>query len=218
LCHEERKGETVFPGAVSDEARAVGEVNNLAAELCRFYGIAVTPQTVLGHGEVQANLGIAQNGKWDPMALPWEPTWDPSVVGTHLRSMVANALEGRDSPDEQPAHVSISLFGAAIVAGVVVDGAVLVPVAAVADLGFANRRSLRHLDIKAPAKSNGLQITQVAGGEYVRSDDLSRVLGANLKWNATNHQMDVSRVDEPTTAGTSRRRTVPRNRGRKKAT
>jgi N-acetyl-anhydromuramyl-L-alanine amidase AmpD len=38
----------------------------VAAELCQFYGIPVTPQTVLGHGEVERHLGIDQARKWDP--------------------------------------------------------------------------------------------------------------------------------------------------------
>ena len=37
--------------------------------------------TVLGHGEVQRNLGIKQRSKWDPMVLPWAPTRKPAAVG-----------------------------------------------------------------------------------------------------------------------------------------
>lgn len=43
------------------------------AQLCAFYKIKVTPQTVLSHGEVQGTLGIAQNGKWDYTRLSWAP-------------------------------------------------------------------------------------------------------------------------------------------------
>jgi hypothetical protein len=43
------------------------------AQLCAFYKIKVTPTTVLSHGEVQANLGIAQDGKWDYTRLSWAP-------------------------------------------------------------------------------------------------------------------------------------------------
>lgn len=35
------------------------------ASLCQRYGIAVNDKTVLTHAEVQTNLGIKQNGKWD---------------------------------------------------------------------------------------------------------------------------------------------------------
>jgi hypothetical protein len=42
--------------------------------LCRRYGIAVTPQTVLSHAEVQGTLGIRQRGKWDVSRLAFDPT------------------------------------------------------------------------------------------------------------------------------------------------
>ncbi|TCR60927.1 peptidoglycan-binding protein [Bosea sp. BK604] len=49
----------------------------VVADLCRRYGIPVTPKTVLSHAEVQANLGIKQKGKWDIARL----AFDPSIVG-----------------------------------------------------------------------------------------------------------------------------------------
>lgn len=62
------------------------------AQLCAFYGIAVTPLTVLGHGEVQKNLGRPQSGKWDPMRLPFRPELTASQVGNLLREQVAQRL------------------------------------------------------------------------------------------------------------------------------
>lgn len=47
------------------------------ADLCKRYGIPVTPQTVLSHAEVQGTLGIKQSGKWDIARL----SFDPSVKG-----------------------------------------------------------------------------------------------------------------------------------------
>lgn len=49
----------------------------LNAKLCKQYRIAVTPTTVLSHAEVQKNLRIPQNGKWDFSRL----SFDPSVIG-----------------------------------------------------------------------------------------------------------------------------------------
>ena len=37
----------------------------VTASVCKRYGIAVTDKSVLTHAEVQTNLGIKQNGKWD---------------------------------------------------------------------------------------------------------------------------------------------------------
>jgi N-acetyl-anhydromuramyl-L-alanine amidase AmpD len=59
----------------------------VAADLCRTYNIPVSPTTVLQHGEVQDNLGVAQSGKWDICRLPWE-TWDKDKVGDDFRSRV----------------------------------------------------------------------------------------------------------------------------------
>lgn len=87
-------------------------MTKVMAELCQFYRIPVTPTTVLGHGEVQVNLGKPQNGKWDPMILPWDPNMSRTQVGTFLRSMVQNFLEGGiDEPEETLASVTILIRG-----------------------------------------------------------------------------------------------------------
>ncbi|HEY0368743.1 MAG TPA: peptidoglycan-binding domain-containing protein, partial [Chthoniobacterales bacterium] len=72
-------------------------LSSVAADLCEFYNIAVTPKTLLGHGEVQDNLGIRQRGKWDPLVLPWDPTtFDLSktrrAVGDLLRAQITAKL------------------------------------------------------------------------------------------------------------------------------
>ncbi len=74
-------------------------MSQVVADLCEFYRIPVTPTTVLGHGEVQDNLGITQRGKWDPLVLPWDSsTFDVSktrhVVGNLLRAQVTAQLGG----------------------------------------------------------------------------------------------------------------------------
>ena len=65
----------------------------VAAELCKKYKIAVTPTTVLGHGEVQKNVGVLQNGKWDPMKLSFAATLSKADVGTKLRTEVKAHLD-----------------------------------------------------------------------------------------------------------------------------
>lgn len=42
------------------------------SQLCVFYGIQVTPETVLSHAEVQGTLGIKQAGKWDFTRLAFD--------------------------------------------------------------------------------------------------------------------------------------------------
>lgn len=63
-----------------------------AADLCLKYGIRVSPETVLQHGEVQTQLGIAQDGKWDICKLPWQPQWSTTQVGDDFRQRVTKYL------------------------------------------------------------------------------------------------------------------------------
>jgi hypothetical protein len=69
----------------------------VAADLCEHYDIPVTRETVLGHGEVQKNLGIPQRQKWDPMALPWDTNFQKpanyAAVGDMFRARVRAALK-----------------------------------------------------------------------------------------------------------------------------
>lgn len=63
----------------------------VAADLAKKYRITVSSQTVLQHGEVQDNLGIAQSGKWDICALPWA-SMSKDAVGDEFRSLVEARL------------------------------------------------------------------------------------------------------------------------------
>ena len=66
---------------------------DVVAQLCKRYDIACTPTTVLGHGEVEANLGIDQEDKWDPMKLPFDAGKSKAQVGTLLRQQVSALLD-----------------------------------------------------------------------------------------------------------------------------
>lgn len=58
------------------------------AQLCKAYDIPVSSTTVLGHGEVEKNIGIKQEGKWDPMKLSFAPNLTKAQVGSRLRDEV----------------------------------------------------------------------------------------------------------------------------------
>jgi hypothetical protein len=78
----------------------------LLIDLCEQYNIAVTPQTVLTHAEVQGTLGIAQSGKWD---VTWLPGMDhaghPSAVGDLLRQKIRDARRApSDKQDTTPPY------------------------------------------------------------------------------------------------------------------
>jgi hypothetical protein len=72
----------------------------VVAGLCRAYAIPCTPVTVLAHGEVEERLGIAQRGKWDPLALPWRPELPKRAVADLFRSRVAALLADLPAPPE----------------------------------------------------------------------------------------------------------------------
>jgi len=69
---------------------------------------------VLGHGEVQINLGITQKGKWDPMVWPWNPAKTRAQVGAALRNQVAAALAklGRSASAVRAAPIPIAVAAA----------------------------------------------------------------------------------------------------------
>lgn len=85
----------------------------VAAQLCHRYGLAVTPETVLGHGEVERILHVPQRAKWDPLVLPWRPELDQLAVGEAFRDEVRAALHLTDEV-EAPVELATDLDGLAL--------------------------------------------------------------------------------------------------------
>jgi N-acetyl-anhydromuramyl-L-alanine amidase AmpD len=66
---------------------------DLVAALCKRYAIAVTDKTVLTHAEVQTNLGIRQNGKWDIAKLSFgKGLMTAKACGDDFRARVQKAM------------------------------------------------------------------------------------------------------------------------------
>lgn len=86
-------------------------MSQVVAELCDFYDIPVTQTTVLGHGEVAKNLGINQDGKWDPMVLPWETSLTKKHVGDTFRKLVKDKMTGPTRAPETPASITAVIMG-----------------------------------------------------------------------------------------------------------
>jgi len=82
----------------------------VVAQLCHRYGIRVTPETVLGHGEVEHRLGVPQRAKWDPLALPWRPDLDLHAAGEAFRDEVRALLTHAAEP-EPPVELATDLDG-----------------------------------------------------------------------------------------------------------
>lgn len=74
-----------------------------AARLAKAYGITVSPQSILTHAEVEANLGIKQKGKWDITILPWDTkTKGAKVIGDLIRKEVSAINKTAAKPVEKP--------------------------------------------------------------------------------------------------------------------
>lgn len=66
---------------------------DILAQLSKEYGIPVTDKTILTHAEVQANLGIAQAGKWDFTRLTFAPDLKGAkAVGDKMRNDIKARL------------------------------------------------------------------------------------------------------------------------------
>lgn len=63
-------------------------------DLCKFYRIPVTPQTVMSHAEVQVNVGRPQRQKWDFTRLPFDQSMPvgAKVCGDRMRKEVSAVL------------------------------------------------------------------------------------------------------------------------------
>lgn len=74
------------------------------ATLAKRYGILVTPVTTLTHAEVQPNLGILQNNKWDIICLPFDSSKivGSRPVGDLMRLNVAKILDKINTSSVSP--------------------------------------------------------------------------------------------------------------------
>lgn len=71
----------------------------VVAQLCQRYRIAVTPETVLAHGEVEPILGVKQRAKWDPLVLPWASDLERREVGERFRRQVLASIGAAEQPE-----------------------------------------------------------------------------------------------------------------------
>ncbi|KRE15676.1 N-acetylmuramoyl-L-alanine amidase [Bosea sp. Root483D1] len=92
-CMAGAKEQPFDPGKAPMTAVQWERLVRVVADLCRRYGIPVTPRTVLSHAEVQANLGIKQRGKWDFTRLAFAPSVKGAkACGDLLRAGVSASL------------------------------------------------------------------------------------------------------------------------------
>lgn len=157
------------------------------ADLCRRYSIPVTKTTVLGHGEVQGNLGITQNGKWDPLVLPWNRDLTRREVGDLMRATVAGLLE-------TPAKLSVSVNSHTFTPPdtFMEDGQSFVALRGVSELLkwqilLANFEKGDESGTVSITTKTGqiIQLTEavrVSGRAFVRCADLAAVMKTGIEW------------------------------------
>lgn len=92
---------------------------NRAAVNCIRFGIPVTRKTVLTHAEVERNLGIKQNNKWDIMILPgMTRVDDPVLVGDEIRRRVKLEIERLGKPKDVAVKMEAKAWWIGIAAAV----------------------------------------------------------------------------------------------------
>lgn len=106
---------------------------NVNRQLCEHYGIPVSPQTVLMHGEVTNALGVDQWGKWDIGWLPHLGLNSVEACGAELRRLVAK-------DDLQEVVVRVILANGKSVNGLLMDGTTIVPVRKYCELAGLHMR------------------------------------------------------------------------------
>jgi hypothetical protein len=163
----------------------------VVAELCEAYDIPVTTRTVLGHGEVQVNLGIKQRGKWDPMILPWNTELSSAEVGTYFRSLVARALEGEPNDEDEVAKKNAPVLVKARVKGknftdaVLDDGSSYLPIYSLAKaLGWKSPQVTgdKVIFVVNDKIKHTLPLKRLNANSYVSANDLAIALGTTPAW------------------------------------
>ena len=161
----------------------------VVAQLCRRYGIDVTPTTVLGHGEVQRTLGIKQKSKWDPMALPWNRKLEPEAVGALLREGVRELLE-------PPPRVTLVVRGERIGEddALMQDGRVFVAAEAVQRvLGWKVTPSGDDAEVQVkPGRKIQVPSIEFGGRPFVSGLELAEELDRPVAWDAGSRTVTIS--------------------------
>jgi hypothetical protein len=155
----------------------------VAAELCQFYRIPVTPQTVLGHGEVEVNCGKPQRGKWDPLILPWNPALSRTEVGTMFRAMVQNFIDG-PGLDEQVSTVGLMFRGTDLGRIPVTNGGSFARSADVAKLAgwTLTRFDEDDAEFLIEGRTASFPAVLVDGESFVDCDEVARQLNLTMRW------------------------------------
>ena len=102
----------------------VQAMTRLVFDLSNRYDIAVTPETILTHAEVQPTLGVEQRGKWDVTWLPdMDQAGEARTVGDLLRQKVRDYRQGQLTSTPPPSKDRTKKVQSKTVQASVVQGA-----------------------------------------------------------------------------------------------
>lgn len=109
MCCMRRAKEAPFDAGPSPMTETQwNKMTEVVAELAQHYDILVTPRTILTHAEVQPNLGIRQNFKWDVTRLAFDDEIRGHAdVGEHMRTMIASHMD-QNAPEIEHENIDVS--------------------------------------------------------------------------------------------------------------
>jgi hypothetical protein len=180
----------------------------VCADLSDHYEIPVTARTLLGHGEVEPNLGIHQNGKWDPLALPWAPQMGKAEVGSLMRLQISAVKQDHKKADDDPRLspvVKVMVMGHTLATdGFLEKGKSWIPVRDAVDQlrrirAFTTLTQAQLLDIRETTcvvRCPGFPDRQLAfknhgGRGFVAAAEFAQALNLSLAWKPTGRTVEL---------------------------
>jgi len=163
------------------------------AELCDVYDMPVSPQTVLGHGEVQANLGIRQRHKWDPLVLPWAPHLRLDEVGDRFRVEVGRARRPPESTVEPPAFIRATVDDVEFTDVFISDASSFIGLSALV-AAFGWELIGEHEDaveLRIEGQPHRIASVEYDRARFLNLRELANALGRSIEWNAELRKVHV---------------------------
>jgi len=199
-AQEPRAGQEPHFGPAPMNEQQYAVLAAVVADLCEKYQIDVRPATVLGLGEVEQILGVQQNGKWDPMVLPWDPGKSRSAVGTAFRETVQGLLAGAGDVTPQPEAllpVIVTMNGAVLSdEGILLKGGAWCPLRPLATNQGWNIALIdgQHAVLQTAAGAKTVEANIRSSRGYVAVKDVCAQLGWSVTWIPTTRTAAIRTV------------------------
>lgn len=166
----------------------------VTAQLCQAYNIVVSPMTVLGHGEVQKNLGTPQAGKWDPLALPWKPDLSSAQAGDLFRATVQGFLSETEEDEPVLELKAVIIQGHTFTDAINENGSTFVDIDPLVEIFGVTIESndTVNLNVLFPS-GNRYKVPYTVHKGQVMADcaDLARIFNLTMSWNTTGTRLTL---------------------------